>query len=63
MTNDIVALIDFYEREKAIDREKVVAALQYAFISAYRKMVAGSDKIENLRAEIERSPIYTGSKK
>ena len=50
MTNDIVALIEYYEKEKGIDREKVVAALEFAFISAYRKMVPGADAIETLRA-------------
>jgi len=39
MTNDIVALIDYYEKEKGIDRDKVVAALQYAFMSAYRNLM------------------------
>jgi N utilization substance protein A len=53
MTNDIVALIDFYEREKAITRERVVEALEYAFTSAYRRMVPGADAIETLRAEID----------
>jgi len=52
MTNDIVALIDYYEKEKGIDREKVVAALEYAFISAYRKMVPGAEAIETLRADV-----------
>ncbi|MGE9269933.1 MAG: transcription termination factor NusA [Verrucomicrobiales bacterium] len=52
MTNDIVALIDYYEKEKGIDRERVVAALEYAFISAYRKMVPGADAIEILRADV-----------
>ncbi len=52
MTNDIVALIDYYEKEKGIDRDKVVAALEYAFISAYRKMVAGADAIEEMRADV-----------
>jgi transcription termination/antitermination protein NusA len=52
MTNDIVALIEYYEKEKAIDRERVVAALEFAFISAYRKMVPGADSIEVLRADI-----------
>ncbi len=52
MTNDIVALIDYYEKEKGIDRDKVIAALEYAFISAYRKMVPGADAIEVLRAEV-----------
>lgn len=52
MTNDIVALIDYYEKEKGIDRDKVVAALEYAFISAYRKMVSGADAIEIIRAEV-----------
>ena len=53
MTNDIVALIEFYEKEKGIDRDKVVAALEFAFISAYRKMVPGADAIETLRADID----------
>ncbi len=53
MTNDIVALIEYYEKEKGIDRAKVVAALEFAFISAYRKMVPGADAIENLRADID----------
>ena len=52
MTNDIVALIEYYEKEKGIDRDKVVAALEFAFISAYRKMVPGADAIEVLRAEV-----------
>ncbi|MEI7928329.1 MAG: NusA N-terminal domain-containing protein, partial [Verrucomicrobiales bacterium] len=58
MTNDIVALIEYYEKEKGIDREKVVAALEYAFISAYRKMVPGADAIETLRAA---APALAGS--
>lgn len=53
MTNDIVALIDYYEKEKGIDREKVIAALQFAFLSAYRKMVTGAENIEDLRAAID----------
>ena len=52
MTTDIVALIEFYEKEKAIERERVVEALEFAFCSAYRKMVPGADAIESLRAEI-----------
>jgi N utilization substance protein A len=52
MTNDIVALIEYYEKEKGIDRDKVVAALEFAFISAYRKMVPGADAIENIRADV-----------
>ena len=53
MTNDIVALIDYYEKEKGIDREKVLAALEFAFISAYRKMVPGADAIEELHADVD----------
>lgn len=52
MTNDIVALIEYYEKEKGIDRAKVVAALEFAFISAYRKMVPGAEAIEILRADV-----------
>ena len=53
MTNDTVALIDYYEKEKGIARDKVLAALEFAFISAYRKMVPGADAIETLRADID----------
>ena len=52
MTTDIVALIEFYEKEKAIERERVVEALEYAFCSAYRKMVPGAEAIETLSASI-----------
>ena len=52
MTNDIKALIDFYEREKGLSREKILLALESAFLSAYRKMVPGSGSINYLRAEI-----------
>ena len=52
MTNDIVALIEYLEKEKGIDRDKVIASLEFAFISAYRKMVPGADAIHTLRADI-----------
>lgn len=52
MTNDIVALIEYYEKEKGIDREKVIAALEFAFCAAYRKMVPGADAIDTLRADV-----------
>lgn len=52
MTNDIKALIDYYEREKGLSREKILLALESAFLSAYRKMVPGSNSINYLRAEI-----------
>jgi len=53
MTNDLVALIDYYEKEKGIARHKVVEALENAFLSAYRRMVAGADDIEEMRAEVD----------
>jgi N utilization substance protein A len=53
MTNDIVALIEYYEKEKGIDRNKIVAALEYSFVSAYRKMVPGAEAIQVLRADID----------
>ena len=52
MTNDIKALIDYYEREKGLSREKILLALESAFLSAYRIMVPGSGSINYLRAEI-----------
>ncbi|QTN33949.1 transcription termination/antitermination protein NusA [Akkermansiaceae bacterium] len=53
MTNDIVALIEYYEKEKGIDRDKIIAALEFSFVSAYRKMVPGADAIETLRADVD----------
>lgn len=53
MTNDLTALVDFYEREKELKREQVVSALEFAYIVAYKKMVKGSDAIENLAADID----------
>ena len=52
MTNDIKALIDYYEREKGLSREKILLALESAFLSAYRKMVPGSGSSKYLRAAI-----------
>jgi len=59
MTNDIVALIEYYEREKQLERTRVVAALEYAFVSAYRKMVPGADRIEEIRADINLKKGFT----
>ena len=53
MTNDIVALIEYYEREKQLERSRVVEALEYAFVSAYKKNVPGADRIETIRASID----------
>ena len=39
-------------REKGLSREKILLALESAFLSAYRKMVPGSGSINYLRAEI-----------
>ena len=51
-TTDITALIDFYVREKDLTRERVIQALEASFLTAYSKMVAGADRIRNLRADI-----------
>ena len=51
-TTDISALIDFYVREKDLTRERVIQALEASFITAYYKMVPGSDKINNIRAVV-----------
>jgi len=53
MNRDIIALVDFYEREKEIDRSRIIEALEFAFIAAYKKMVPGADKIEILKADID----------
>ncbi len=49
-TTDITALIDYYVREKDLTRERVIHALEASFLTAYAKMVPGSDRIHQLRA-------------
>ena len=51
-TTDISALIDFYVREKDLTRERVIQALEASFITAYSKMVAGADRINNIHAVV-----------
>ncbi len=51
-TTDITALIDFYVREKDLTRESVLRALEASFLTAYSKMVPGSDKIRHLKAVV-----------
>lgn len=51
-TTDITALIDYYVREKDLTRERVIQALEASFLTAYAKMVPGSDRIRNIRAVI-----------
>lgn len=53
MSKEIKALVDYYEREKGLSRERILAALESAFISAYKKMVPGSSAIAELRAVID----------
>lgn len=52
MTSDISALVDYYVREKELSRERVLQALQAAFLTAFRKMVSGAERIEHVRADI-----------
>ena len=51
-STDISALIDYYVREKELTRERVVNALEASFLSAYYKMIPGSDQIEQIKVEI-----------
>ncbi len=49
-TSDITALIEYYVRERELTRERVMRALEASFLTAYGKMVPGSDRLRNLRA-------------
>ncbi len=51
-STDITALIDYYVREKEITRERVMTALEAAFLSAYYKMIPGSEQIGEIKADI-----------
>lgn len=52
MTSDISALIDYYVREKELSPERVLHALQTSFLTAFRKMVPGAERIASVRADI-----------
>lgn len=52
MTSDISALVDYYVREKELSRERVLQALQAAFLTAFRKMVPGAERMNHVRADI-----------
>ena len=51
-STDISALIDYYVREKDLTRERVIQALEASFITAYHKMIPGSERINNLHAVV-----------
>lgn len=53
MNSNIAALVDYYERERELPREKVLSALEHAFLTAYKKMVPGAENIHNLSCEID----------
>ncbi len=51
MTSELVALFEYYEKEKGIDRATMVEAVEAALLSASRKSVVG--KARELRVEID----------
>lgn len=53
MTKDITALIEYYERQKGLPRERVLHALEASFISAYKKMVPAAANMNHLNAQID----------
>jgi N utilization substance protein A len=51
MNNELIAILNYMERERGIDREILIEAVEYALQSAAHKSAAGD---EDLRVEIDR---------
>lgn len=51
MTSELIALFDYYEKEKGIDRATMVEAVEAALLSASRKSVVG--RARELRVKID----------
>ncbi len=54
MNSELQAVIDFYEREKGIDRETLIVALEHALMTASRK---GMNAQNDLRVEVDRKTL------
>lgn len=54
MNSELEAVIDYYEREKGIERETLILALENALMTASRKSVGGE---EDLRVEVDRNTL------
>jgi N utilization substance protein A len=50
MTSELLAVFDYYEREKGIPREKMVEALENAILTAARKVIGPA---RELRIDID----------
>ena len=50
MTSELLAVFDYYEREKGIPREKMVEALESAILTAARKVIGPA---RELRIDID----------
>lgn len=53
MANEIKSLIDYYVRERGLPPEKIVTALENAYVSAYKKMQPYANRIDYLRAKAD----------
>ncbi|WFB37357.1 transcription termination factor NusA [Kiritimatiellota bacterium B12222] len=54
MNSELQAVIDFYEREKGIDRETLIVALEHALMTASRK---GMNAQDEMRVEVDRKTL------
>ncbi len=54
MNSELQAVIDYYEREKGIDRETLIQALEHALITASKKSINARNE---LRVEIDRKTL------
>jgi len=60
MNSELQAVIDFYEREKGIERETLILALESALMTASRK---GMNAQEELRVEVDRKNFQVNAYK
>lgn len=54
MSNELLAILDHIERERGINKEVLIAAVEAAMVSAVKKAV-GAKTTENIRVEIDKT--------
>ena len=57
MNGELIAVLDYMEKERGIDREVLLQAVEGALLSASRKSVGPA---KNLRIEIDRKTVISG---
>ncbi|MBL7196473.1 MAG: transcription termination/antitermination protein NusA [Candidatus Omnitrophica bacterium] len=55
MNSELLAILDHIEREKGVDKEILLSAVETAMVSAVKKAIGAKDAQKNIKVEIDRS--------